>query len=210
MIPQINAALQTHAFQKLKLREHAEQLLKAEARIEKWTLEDQGLEEKLQLTETSQVFYRKAIDLVYARSIGELETTINAALSFIFYDRSYAIRFELGDQRGKALELYLLDTSDGRNRAVDMKDGVGNGVRSVVSYVLLTLHLTARGIPPILFLDEAYSAISESYVDRFFTFVRGLSLTKQAPLILISHDDRFLPYADQRIRVSNGVVQFLN
>lgn len=210
MIDQISSALQTHSFHKLKIKEFSEQLERAETRIQKWILEDQGLEEKLQLTETSQVFYRKAIDLVYARSIGELEATINSALSFIFFDRSYSIRFELGDQRGKSMELFLLDTSDGRNRVVDMKDGVGNGVRSVVSYVLLTLHLTARGIPPILFLDEAYSAISESYVDRFFTFVRGLSLTKQAPLILISHDDRFLPYADQRIRVSNGVVQFLN
>jgi hypothetical protein len=178
-------------------------------RSELWVKETEEFDSEAKEIELSQVYYRKAVDLVYAKSIGELEQIINSALSFVFFDRSYSIKFDLGDQRGKTLELLLLDNSEGRSRTIDMKDGVGNGVRSVVSFVLLTLHLTSRGIPPILFLDEAYSAISESYVDRFFTFARGLSLTKQAPIVLISHDDRFLPYADQKIRVSDGVVQTL-
>lgn len=206
---QIRAALELRNHHERRIEEYKAQVVDLESRIknlealiEKNILERQRIEE-------SQITYQKAVDLVYERSIGEIEETLNIALAYIFYDRNYRIKFDLGDRRGKSVELLLLDETRAPARTRSMKNGVGNGIRTVVSYILLTLYMTSRGIPPILFSDEGFSAISESYVDRFFTFVRGLSVEKQAPLILISHDDRFLPYADQKIQVQDGKVTVL-
>jgi ABC-type lipoprotein export system ATPase subunit len=85
-----------------------------------------------------------------------------------------------------------------------MKHGIGNGVRNVVSFIYTSFYLISKGNAPIIFADEAYHGISESYLERFFTFVRSLCKARGIAFILITHDNRFLSYADKRYIVSEG------
>ena len=52
-------------------------------------------------------YYRKAIDIVYERSIKELKDVLNSALAYVFYDENYRIEIELTDKRGKSLSMRL-------------------------------------------------------------------------------------------------------
>ena len=55
-------------------------------------------------------------------------------------------------------------------------------------------------------LDEKYSAVSEEYVPAFFEFLAKLCESLQFRIILITHDKRFLQYADKTYRIDKGVV----
>jgi len=90
---------------------------------------------------------------------------------------------------------------------VDIKHGVGAGVRTVVSFVLHVYAILNMKAYPILFLDEAYSYLSEHYVERFFTFMKGLCESKDFMVVLISHDVRFHDYADKSYHVADGHVK---
>ena len=160
-----------------------------------------NIESSIKVIQDSREYYRKAIDVIYEKSIGQLSETLNSALSYIFYDREYTLELKLEDKRGKSLELIL---RDGENE-VNLKDGVGMGVRTVISAVLQTYYLMARG-SKILFVDEKYSYVSESYVQRFFDFLKSLCHKSGFILVIISHDTRFFDYADKVIVVNEGRV----
>lgn len=158
-------------------------------------------ENYIKVIQTSREFYRKAIDIIYEKSVGQLSETLNSALNYIFYDRDYSLELKLEDKRGKSLELVL---RDGENE-INLKDGVGMGVRTVISAVLQTYYLMAKG-SKVLFVDEKYSYVSESYVQRFFDFLKSLCHKSGFALVIISHDTRFFDYADKVIVVNEGRV----
>ena len=146
-------------------------------------------------------YYKKAIDIIYERSIEELKTLLNSALATIFYDRDFSIDIELTDKRGKSLQLKALENG----KPVNLKRGTGMGVKTVISAILQMYYLQCKG-SKILMLDEKYSAVSEEYVPAFFEFLSKLRESLQFRIILITHDKRFLQYADKTYRIDKGVV----
>ena len=80
--------------------------------------------------------YKVAVNSLYEKSIGALKNTLNIALQTIITDKNYEINIELEDKRGsKALSFSLID-NDEEGMEVDLKDGVGQGVRTIISFVL--------------------------------------------------------------------------
>jgi ABC-type cobalamin transport system ATPase subunit len=159
------------------------------------------------MIEMGREYYRKAIDLLYAKSIGELEGVINMALAYVFHDKVYRIKAQLEDQYGKkTLHFVMTDESLDPPLELSLENGVGAGVRSVVSFVLHVYYLIHKNAYPILFLDEAYSQISEEYVERFFGFLKSFCAEKGFTVVLISHDVRFIPHADRTYSVVDGKV----
>jgi len=165
-----------------------------------------GADRRLALIDLSKDFYRKALDLIYAESIGELEKLLDTALQFVFFDKQYKIKVVLDEKYGKSLEFLVVDHAETPPMELSLFDGVGNGVRTVVSFVLHVFYLINVGAAPVLLLDECYSAISEFYVDRFFTFVKGLAKTRNLHVVMITHDNRFTVHADKVYNISNGHV----
>ena len=159
--------------------------------------------EAIETIQETRQYYRKAIDIVYEKSVGELEKTLNAAISFIFEDKDYYLRLNLEDKRGKSLQL---DLEDGQGNAINIKDGVGMGVRTIISAILQIFYLTSKG-SYTLFIDEKYSYISENYVQRFFEFLSKMCKQSGFKLVVISHDPRFFEYADSVISVNDGIVK---
>lgn len=147
-------------------------------------------------------YYRKAVDIVYERSIVELKDILNSALAYIFYDENYNVEIELSDKRGKSLSIRLF--LDGK--PANLKRGTGMGVKTVISAVLHMYYLQCKN-SKILMLDEAYSAVSIEYVDRFFEFLHQMCEKLGFVIILITHDERFLKYGDKTYRIDKGVVK---
>lgn len=147
-------------------------------------------------------YWRKAIDIAYKRSLGELNERLNSAIKYIYFDRDFSVELVLEDKRGKSLQLILKDENGDE---VSLKDGTGMGIRTIISAILHMYYLTAKG-SHVLLVDEKYSYLSESYVPRFFEFVGKLCEATDFKLIIITHDPRFFDYASKRIRVISGEV----
>ena len=146
-------------------------------------------------------YYRNAVDIIYERSILELKDVLNSALAYVFYDENYNVDIELTDKRGKSLTIRLF--LDGK--PANLKRGTGMGVKTVISAVLHMYYLQCKN-SKILLLDEAYSAVSIEYIDRFFEFLHQMCEKLGFKIILITHDERFLKYGDKKYRIDKGVV----
>lgn len=167
------------------------------------------LQDKITLIQDSRVAYQKTIDAFYEESIGQLEKMINCALTTIFYDRHYQIRIQLSgeDKKDKSFSFDIVNLDVGEPE--DLRDGTGNGIRAVISFVITSYYLIKFN-SPYLFVDELYSQISKAYVDGFFEFVHKLCDEHGLVFVLITHDERFLNYADQVVQVSEGRVTIHN
>lgn len=147
-------------------------------------------------------FYKNAIDVIYERSIKELKDLLNSALKTIFIDRNFEADIILSDKRGKSLQLVLLE--DGHR--MNLKRNTPMGIITVVSCILHMYYLQCKN-SKILMLDEKYSAISEEYVEAFFEFLSQMCKKLGFIIILITHDKRFLQYADKRYILNRGEVR---
>ena len=89
------------------------------------------LDRNLKNTLESKQYYKKAIDIVYERSIEELKNVINCALNYIFNDKNLQMDIELSDKRGKSMTFVVKHN----NRKVNLKRGMGMGVKCVISCI---------------------------------------------------------------------------
>lgn len=167
-----------------------------------------GFDNKIKFLSDTKEFYVKAVDILYEESIGALKDTLNTALRYIIFDRNYNCNLVLDDKRGtKTLELTLVDLDEGFE--VDLKDGAGQGIRTIISFILKAYYLINKG-SRLLFLDEKYSALSEHYIPRFFEFMKRMAEERGIIVVLITHDTRFMDYADNSFTVNDGYVTMLD
>lgn len=195
-----------YSLQRLKKLPNNRELIKEQTQNYKKQIQEN--KDKIVLVQDSRIAYQKAIDVFYEQSIGQLEKLINLGLKQIFFDRSLQIKIELSNEekKEKSFSFEVIDTVTGEPE--DIRDGTGAGVRSVISFIILSYYLMQFNSPYII-ADEAYSQISKDYVDGFFQFVHKLCEEENLTFILISHDERFIHYADQIIKVADGKIEVM-
>lgn len=148
--------------------------------------------------------YTVAVNELYEESIVALKDTLNVALKYIMFDKNYSANLVLEDQRGnKSLSIYLVDDDDGFE--VDLKDGVGQGVRTIISFVLKSYYLLNQN-SNVLFLDEKYSALSSHYVPRFYEFMKKFCAEHDFIVVMISHIDNQIEHADKIYYLNDGII----
>jgi ABC-type uncharacterized transport system ATPase component len=148
--------------------------------------------------------YQVAINELYEESVVALQDTLNAALKYIMYDKNYSAKLVLEDSRGtKSLSIALVDEDDGFE--IDLKDGVGQGVRTIISFVLKSYYLLNQN-SKVLFLDEKYSALSAHYVPRFYEFIEKFCEDNDFIIVMISHVDNQIEHADKVYYLNDGVI----
>jgi DNA repair exonuclease SbcCD ATPase subunit len=149
-------------------------------------------------------YYSVAVNEIYEISIKALKDTLDTALQFIIFDRDLTTELVLEDKRGtKTLNIAIMDNETGYE--VDIKDGTGMGIATVVSFVLKLYYLINKD-SKILILDEKYSNVSVEYTPKFFEFMHKMADEKDFIILMVSHDERFVQYADRIYQVSKGFV----
>jgi len=148
--------------------------------------------------------YQIAVNELYEESIASLRDTLNVALKYIMFDKNYSAKLVLDDERGtKSLSLVLVDEDN--DFEVDLKDGVGQGVRTIISFVLKSYYLLNQN-SKILFLDEKYSALSSHYIPRFYEFMSKFCIEHDFIVVMISHIDSQIEQADRIYYINDGVI----
>ena len=161
------------------------------------------LTENRALLERTKPFIDDIIDKFSESSLKKLEDLLSLGLQRIFQDRDYKVEIKVSEKRAaKCAELYLVE--DGHPFL--MRDScVAGGILVVVGFLIQTFYVANLDIAKVLFLDEALSNISTQYLDNFFAFVKELTNKIGLTVILITHDTRFLEYADRIYKVADGV-----
>ena len=161
-------------------------------------------EEYLKFIKGAKEKYQVAVNELYEESVVALQDTLNVALKYIIYDKNYSAKLILDDKRGsKTLSIMLIDEDDGFE--VDLKDGVGQGIRTIISFVLKSYYLLNQG-SRVLFLDEKYSALSSHYVPRFYDFIEKFCDDNDFIIVMISHIDNQIEHARRVYYLNDGVI----
>ena len=179
---------------------------------DKILLENKGILEKelkeqedyLEFLKGAKGKYIVAVNALYEESVGSLKDTLNVALRYVMFDKNYNANMSIEDERGtKLLYITLIDNDTGLE--VDLDDGVGQGVRTIISFVLKSYYLLNQN-SKVLFLDEKYSALSSHYIPRFYEFVEKFCEENDFIIVMISHIDNQIEHADRIYYLNDGVI----
>lgn len=140
------------------------------------------------------LFLRAVSDHSRQRSIGQIETTINAALRQIFAPRDIRVKVEFDTKAGRINANVLMVNGEGE--AEDILEGRGGGIRDIVS-VILRIMFKKMVHPPLsgpIVLDESLRFLNSvdnenGYVVRAYQFLKEIAERFDEQFIIVTSVD---------------------
>jgi len=142
---------------------------------------DSALQESNMLEALSSSL-KLAKPLLQANSITQVQDLLTSALSSVF-DLPHKV---IWDPESKE---FVIQYPDGD---VPLVGSSGGGVVTVLSAVLDLFLICKDGCRKLLIYDEAWTAVSEEYVERFYAFIRKSCKDLGVDILLVTHDARVL------------------
>lgn len=183
---------------------------KEDLEIEKEELED--LRESRETQAEAIELLKELIDEMSKEHIYQIEDMLTFGLQTIFYDEDYSVKIRVEEKNNySSADMYLLKREEDTVIETKFNGGIGNarvggGVRVVVGFMLQTFYIKYFDLNRIIFMDEAFSELSEKYVPGLIKLINKLSERDRFNFVLISHDTRINPYANRIYRVEKGDV----
>lgn len=132
-----------------------------------------------------------------------LENLLTIGLKKIFFDRNYSMQIRVIDKRNsKCAELLLNDNGN----LIPVKDSnIAGGILIVIASIIQIFFITnLKSVGKYLFLDEQFSQLSKIYVPNFMEFIKTLCDETGLSIVLITHDQKFMNYADRVYYADHG------
>lgn len=162
-------------------------------------------EKKTILFAKSMEVMKKLIELMSSKGIENLKKLLSFGLKTIFNDRDYAVEIEISERGNvKTAEFFLEEIKDGERIKVRLRDAAGGGIQTVVALIMMIYFIISLELRRLIILDEALSQVSDTYVENLFKFMKQTSDELGFKFLLVTHDPRFLEYADRIYRMKMG------
>jgi len=130
---------------------------------------------------------------VLGQSTKNIDKLVTVGLRLVFDDLNLEFRTHAEKYRGKtAIKFELLDNG----RSAPLMDAYGGGVLVIVGLLLRTFTTMSLGMRRILFLDETFAHLSESYIDNASRLLRKLCDELDFTIVMVSHQPEFASHAD--------------
>jgi hypothetical protein len=160
---------------------------------------------QLEFTEKAIEVTKILIGELSEKSIRKLQELLTYGMRTIFDDRDYSIEIDIADRGDmKTAELFLVEKKDGEIRKCKLRDSVGGGVQTVVSFILRVYFMLVLGLRRFVILDESLSQLSDVYVEGLFKFIRQCTDDLGFSVLWVTHDVRFTSYATSIYRMVHG------
>lgn len=173
--------------------------------------EYEELTKKSTLQEEGLNLLKNLIQTMATEHINEVADFINEGLKTIFYDKEYKIEIEIEDKRNlKQANLYLIEKNGDDILKSSLKDSVGGGVLVTIGFLLQVFYIQYHGLSPIIFLDEAFTQLSDKYIIYLKMFIEDLAKRLGFIFVLITHDERLMHNAAKTYEVEGGRYHELN
>lgn len=159
-----------------------------------------------ELNRQSVEVMKTALSQLSSKGIPKLEKMLTYGLVTIFSNREYSITIEV-QERGdvKTAEIWLTETlSDGRLRKCKLRSAVGGGVQVITSLLLRIYFIMVLNLRRVIYMDETFTEIADEYLPALFDFIKKTVDDLGFKFMLITHDSRFIPYANKIYRMYKG------
>lgn len=140
--------------------------------------------------------------------IKELNSILDYGIKTIFDDCDYSILIKVEDNNKATIHLVYED-EDGNKIEPDIKN-CGGGIQTVCGILLQVFFIYHYNVEHIIFIDEGLSQISSQYIGNTFALLKELAKKNDLKILLITHDNRFLPYSDKQYQIKNGKAYIVN
>jgi len=150
-------------------------------------------------------FYLSVLDDATEEYVERTEKSLNEVYSYVFQEFNKFVRIKLVDRYNrKVLAPKLYNIVDGVEHEETLDDS-GYSLSVVLGTVLLVYFILYTGAERVIMFDEAISGLSAETSARFFEllhlFVRDLGFS----FGIISHEIRYIEFADHVYTVRKGV-----
>ncbi len=150
---------------------------------------------------------KQIIELKSEAHLKNLTFLLTLALRTIFHDRDYAVEIEVDEKRGaNSATFYLIERRGEDIIKSPIEGGTGGSIRAIIGFVLQVFYIRYFKLAPVIYIDEAFSSISSSYIPTLIEFMRQLSELRQFVFVWITHDERVSGYADKVYKVQDGTI----
>lgn len=174
--------------------------------FEKMTAEYESICSGLADLEEAYVNLKTLIERYSMKHVHEIEQIVTMGLQTIFYDRELSFTIKVSDQRNsKYAEFFLTETKDGTKIETPLKsDRVAGGILVVCGFILQVYFIQYFNKANLIVADECFSQLSSSYINGLFTFIERLKKKMNLIIVLVTHDERFVDFADKVFVAESG------
>jgi hypothetical protein len=148
-----------------------------------------------ELIERSLLALKQVRPLLSGSSIKDCEELANSAIKSIFgFD--YKVEYDMETNR------FVLNKGE---YSTDLSEAEGGGIITVISFVFLVYLIVKLNKRRVIYLDEAFTQVSDAYFGKFIEFINRLCQDLGFDLLLVSHDQR-ITYddVDHVYQIANG------
>lgn len=150
---------------------------------------------------------KEIIDKLSQAHVERVVSLLTYSLQSIFFDKNYSVEIVTSDKRNsKTADMILVEQTGESVIRAPFNEGIGGGVMAVCGLVLQVYYLNLLNQAPVIFLDEQLSQVSSEYIPTLMAFIKELSDKKNLIVVLVTHDQRIMQYADKTYLVEDGVV----
>lgn len=153
------------------------------------------LEHKVKILEKVSEALKMILQALVHEDIEGIRSIITDGLQTIFNDQNLSLGVESSIKRGKVnIDFSVFDHN--KDVGGDVLDSFGGGVANIVSLLFRFITILKLKLYPFLALDESLGAVSEEYLDNTGQFLKALCAKSGFDILLVTHQPRFLDFAD--------------
>jgi len=166
------------------------------------------IDSNIDLNAKAEQIIKKISKEVSEKFLGNLQSLMNDALSLVFTDRDYKVEIEVIEKRGNnQIHFFLLEKIGDNVVRSRVREDVGAGVMCIIGLIFQVYYINTVNLKRALIIDEAFTELSDEYIENFFTLLRQLKESFGFVFLIITHDVRFHEYADRIYRIDRGKVK---
>lgn len=143
-------------------------------------------------------------DRISSQHIKQVEAFVTSCLQTVFFDRDFSLVIHTSDKRNNRYA--ELSIKEGPNEYPIQSSLMAGGVLTVVGWSLQLYEINHLHKAPIIFTDEQLSAISSEYRPTFFEWLNRLADKKKLIVLLVTHDQDLIQFANRVYLVNSGVI----
>ena len=129
-------------------------------------------------------YYKKSVDIIYQRTIKELEEQLTELMQEVFSGCNYGVHFIIEDLRGvKNLIIEMFD-----EKFQGSPEDMGGSLETVVGYLFHLMYIIKTGKPRMLFMDEMFKDLHPDYAINLIELINRITKATNSVNVLITHD----------------------
>lgn len=165
-----------------------------------------NLIQDIDLHQKAQKILQELIATYSIEKVKKIEKIVTDTLKVIFYDKKLNFCVDILDKKNQKSVYFFIEEelNDSIVRLPLSQNSVAGGILVVTAFILQIYFIRYFNLPSFIFLDEAFSQVSDQYIPNLNQFLSSLKDVYGLIIVLITHDPRFSDLAERTYEVKNG------